>query len=218
MTKKENPDSVITFSDEKSSEQREYESEMAEEDDDGELSFPSPFGDHPFLGEVPNYFNRIIRMGRHVKLTPQGRLESFSAFVMIGTGDGAAGLGYGKAYEAAAAAEQAYIDAARIILPIIRFRGNSIPREIKYTYRRVWVHMRPKRRGFGLRCKEPWRLVLEAFGLTDMSFSIGGAKNVVNRYKAIWFALRDHCTQGFDIARATGKKIYFEHGNYTRAQ
>jgi ribosomal protein S5 len=40
--------------------------------------------------------NEVLDLGRHCRVTPQGRVFSYSALVLIGTGDGTAGIGYGN--------------------------------------------------------------------------------------------------------------------------
>lgn len=38
----------------------------------------------------------ILKVGRHTQMTTAGRVYSFSALVLLGTGKGTAGLGYGR--------------------------------------------------------------------------------------------------------------------------
>jgi len=54
-----------------------------------------------------------IKIGRHVKTRDGIRIQSFSALVVIGTGNGAAAYGYGKASTAMMAIQKANLDAEK---------------------------------------------------------------------------------------------------------
>lgn len=55
----------------------------------------------------------VLSVGRHIKVTANGRMQTFSVIVVLGDGNGTAGFGYGKALNAATATVNAARDAEK---------------------------------------------------------------------------------------------------------
>jgi small subunit ribosomal protein S5 len=150
----------------------------------------------------------ILKVGRHTQMTTAGRIYSFSALVLLGTGKGTAGLGYGRGTTVAEATLMAKRKAERGILSLKLHRGNSIGRDIKTHYKRSFVWMKQCRSGHGVKCSPEFRLILDAFGITDITIGKGGSRNRHTVYRALFKSLRDGVRTPEDVARMLGRKLF----------
>lgn len=90
----------------------------------------------PFANDVASQIcSRVtIKVGAHAKVVRGGKVFSFSALVLVGNMEGAAGIGYGKALKLQDAIRKANLDAEKNMIPIYRWRGCSIKHDIVSKY------------------------------------------------------------------------------------
>jgi len=93
---------------------------------------------------------------------------------MVGTGQGAAGLGRGRGSTVAIATRVATERAYKNLIAIDRYRGNSITKDLYLKYKRTKVIIKACRMGWGIKASFQMRTVLYAFGLTDISVTTIG--------------------------------------------
>jgi hypothetical protein len=90
----------------------------------------------PFAETVADQiiWRTTVKMGRHTKIIAGGRVFSYSALVVVGTGNGAGGIGYGKALKAPEAVMKATKDAEKNMIPIFRYKGRTIKKDLVAKY------------------------------------------------------------------------------------
>lgn len=181
-----------------------------EEDWDEDEEHDRPQWEPLFPHELPPKeiwnFTELLKVGRHVKVTPAGRVVSFSAFVMLGNQEGSAGLGYGKAKTTDKAMQRAYVDAQKHILHIYRYKGRTLMKQISLKYGATKIIIRPNGKHITL---GPLKLVLfaRAFGLQDITIKVHGSRNPINMMKAFLQAMILHTQDPYDQARLQGKTL-----------
>jgi len=153
--------------------------------------------------------NKLIEVGRHVKITAAGRIFSFSALVLGGNGNGYAGIGFGKGETMKKALEKAKRDMFKNMVPIAFLDQRTIPQEFKTKFRAIHVKIIPKRKGQGLTGCTIGKLVCQAFGLEDVMIRVigGNKRNKHNRLLAIFKCITDNIWDPAENARARGKKL-----------
>jgi ribosomal protein S5 len=163
----------------------------------------------------PFVVNEVLDVGRHTKILPGGRIMTFSALVLIGTGKGTAGMGRSRAETVTLAVSNATAMAKKSLVSIIRNRGCSISRDNIYKYKRTKVVVRACRTGYGIRASPEMRVMLQAFGLEDICVTtVGRTTNRQAMYRAIFKGLQDDVRTAPMIAKALGKKIFDLHAFY----
>jgi small subunit ribosomal protein S5 len=171
------------------------------------LSTKTWIANHWRHGERAKSFivNETVEINRHVNVTANGRMVSFSALVLLGDGKGTAGLGYGKAENAADAVVRATRNAERNLVTVHLFEDRTIPAPIVSKYVRSFVTIRPRPEGSG--ANVPWRLysVFEAFGLKDVLLKTHGSRNKRHILRAIFEGIKNQVSPE-EIAKARGKK------------
>jgi small subunit ribosomal protein S5 len=168
------------------------------------------FGYHGRYPTTMFTFQHLIKMGRHTKVTPGGRINSFSALILIGNECGAAGLGYGKALSPPDAMQKARRDAYKNVLAIDRFEDRTIAQpELKIKYKATKIHMRSCPRGHGVAAGGLLHLLCDAFGFEDIMVAVYGPRNPHNVVRAFFKAVETQRSQEF-LARAAGK-VFFNH-------
>jgi len=78
----------------------------------------------------------ILKVSRHTQITAAGRVYSFSALVLLGTGKGTAGLGYGRGNTVPEAVMMAKRAAEKNMISLNLHRGTSIGADIKSFYKK----------------------------------------------------------------------------------
>jgi ribosomal protein S5 len=172
----------------------------------GQQIASSPFD--PELTAQEYTINEVLQIMRHVKVTPGLRVQSFASLVLLGTGKGSAGLGYGKGETVAKATEQATRDAQKNIMSINIVAGGTLTKDIQVKYKRSYVLLKAVRPGYGMKASPELRTILKAFGIKDASVVTFGSRNKITLYRAVFKALKDGIQSPEDIARMTGKKLF----------
>jgi len=168
--------------------------------------------DHSFESRFP--IRKILKVGRHAQITAAGRVYSFSVLIMIGTGKGSAGLGYARGNSVPEATALAKKQAEKNLLSLDLWRGNHIGVDIKQRYKRTYVWMTARRPGTGRRCSYELGILLDAFGLTDLSIGNGGSDNKHVLYRAFFRALKDKTRSPEKVARMLGRKLFDRQGAF----
>jgi len=150
--------------------------------------------------------NDILSIGRHTQITAAGRVYSFSALVMIGTGRGSAALGYGRGESVPEAIDMSKLNAENNMLTLKLYRG-SVGADIYRHYKKSRAFILAKIPGHGVTASYEMKRILEAFGITDVTIAVGGSKNVNTRYRSVWLGLRDGVRNPEDVARLLGRKL-----------
>jgi len=155
-------------------------------------------------------FNHLIKVGRHIKVTAGGRMQSYSALVLIGNEIGTAGLGYGKAMSPMLALKNANQDAFKNVISVPLFEDRTIPTdEIYYKYRATKFHIRACPVGHGRAAHGLIGLACEAFGFQDIFAKSYGSRNEHNVLRGFFEALSTLQSAEF-YAKASGRS-YFNH-------
>ena len=189
----------------------EAESEGEGEEEEGEADRGVSFIDDlsaPEKTELTFTFQHLIKVGRHTKITPGGRVMSHSALVLIGNQMGSAGLGYGKAMSPIAALANAHKDALKHAVTVELFERRTLPvDEIKHKYRATKLHLRAGPVGHGRHAGGLLGLACDAFGFRDVFAKAYGSGNEHNVLRGFFEAVA-RCRSPQFVARASGKVLF----------
>jgi len=164
--------------------------------------------EHPSV-KIPYFLSEeILKVGRHTRVTAAGRIFSFSVLIMMGCGKGTAGLGYGRGPTVPQATEMAKLNAEKNIMSLVLHRGNSIGADIKHKYKKSYVRMKACRTGWGTNAGWDMKIVLDSFGITDVSANLGGSRNKATRYRAIFLGLMKGVRTKEEVSRILGRKLF----------
>jgi small subunit ribosomal protein S5 len=152
-----------------------------------------------------------------MKAMKGGRQMSFSALVLIGNGNGSAGLGYGKALKVQDAVRMANIDGEKNIVHIKRHEGTRNVSNVVVRDKGCIVFKQALASGGGIKGNYLVLKMAEAFGLDGLSVKVMGprSKNLGTRAKTIFKALqitKDPETE----AMALGKMLFNPHKVWRR--
>jgi len=119
---------------------------------------------------------RLVHINRNAKVVTGGRKFSFTAFVVVGDGNGVVGFGRGKASEVPDAIRKATEDAKKNLIKVPVVDG-TIPYEVQERFGSSTIIMRPAAPGTGVIASAPVRAVLESAGITDILTKVIGSTN-----------------------------------------
>ena len=137
----------------------------------------------------PELIEKVITVNRNSKVVKGGRRYSFSALVVVGDGNGAVGLGFGKANEVTDAISKALTDGRRSMISVSRY-NTTIPFQITGKYKAGKVFLKPATTGTGIIAGGAVRAIIEAAGLHDILSKNMGSNNSINIAKATLEALK----------------------------
>lgn len=132
--------------------------------------------------------DRLVSIGRVVKVTKGGRAFSFSAVVVVGNENGIVGYGLGKAKEVTAAISKGIDDAKKNLIKVPIAKG-TIPHSQEAKYGAAKVLLKPASSGTGVIAGGAMRAVLEIVGIKDVLAKCKGSSNPHNVVKATFNAL-----------------------------
>jgi len=163
---------------------------------------------HPSDAKYDWNMEEVLQVGRHTKVTGAGRIFSFSALIMLGSGKASAALGYGRGPTVAQACDLARLNADKNVISLNLHRGNNIGSDIFCKYKKSFVRMKQCRTGWGTNVGWEMKQVLEAFGIEDISCSQGGPRNKATKYRAIFLGLMNGVRSKEDVSRMFGRKLF----------
>lgn len=145
----------------------------------------------------------VVSVNRVAKVVKGGKRFSFSALVVVGSGQGQVGMGLGKAREVQSAIHKATSQAKKEMISFPLLDG-TIPHETigHFGAGRVW--MKPAGQGTGVIAGSGVRAVLEAAGVKNILTKSLGSSNVFNMVYATLEALKQLRTRE-EILKLRGK-------------
>jgi small subunit ribosomal protein S5 len=130
-----------------------------------------------------NLQEKLISIKRVAKVVKGGRLFGFTALTVVGDGDGAVGIGRGKAREVPVAVQKA-MDNARRNMVKIKLKGPTLHHAVIGRHGAAKVVMRPASQGTGIIAGGAMRAVFEVAGVQDVLAKCIGSRNPVNVVRA----------------------------------
>lgn len=184
--------------------QKKTRQEIAESE---EADFPS----HSPIAHAKNPLNivaltEVVHVGRHVKITPAGRVYSYSTTLIVGNGNGVGSIGYGKGDSVPTAAEKAYRDAIKRLVPVYRYKDITIPYSMVIDYHGTRVHLAVTTEGGGNKGMMPLLTVADAFGIYGITMKVHRSRNKKNIVRAFVKAVSETTPPEY-TARRLGKKL-----------
>jgi len=149
--------------------------------------------------------NLLLKIGRHTNITAAGKVNSFSALILLGNGNGMGGLGYGKGDKVAVCMKKASLNALRNLIPIYRYQDKTIPVPVTAFYRSSTVVVIPNKAA-GIIAAPKLHSVAEAFGVTDITIKTYGTEDINKKVRALIKAFTFHSSPE-DTAKKLGRKF-----------
>lgn len=128
----------------------------------------------------------VRRVSKTVK---GGRIQRFTAVMVVGDGNGHVGYGLGKAAEVPEAIRKAIEDAKKNMIAV-SLRGTTIPHDIVGVYGAGKVLLKPAPEGTGIIAGGTVRAVLEIAGIKNIRAKCLRSNNKINVVKATFEGLR----------------------------
>ena len=126
---------------------------------------------------------------RVCKTVKGGRIQRFTAVMVVGDGNGHVGYGLGKAAEVPEAIRKALEDAKKNIIEV-SLRGTTIPHEVIGIYGAGKVLLKPAAEGTGIIAGATVRAVVEMAGIKNIRTKCLRSSNPTNVVKATFEGLR----------------------------
>lgn len=152
-----------------------------------------------------NLQEKLISIKRVAKVVKGGRLFGFTALTVVGDGDGAVGIGRGKAREVPVAVQKA-MDNARRNMVKIKLKGPTLHHTVIGRHGAAKVVMRPASQGTGIIAGGAMRAVFEVAGVQDVLAKCVGSRNPVNVVRATLKGLEAMHSPA-DVAAKRGKAV-----------
>ncbi|MFQ5873035.1 MAG: 30S ribosomal protein S5, partial [Dehalococcoidia bacterium] len=110
---------------------------------------------------------RVVYINRVAKVVKGGRRFRFSAVVVVGDGNGHAGMGLGKAGSVPDAVRKGNTIAQKNLIKVL-LKETTIPHEVVSKYGAARIILKPAAPGTGVIAGSGVRAVLEAAGVKDV--------------------------------------------------
>ena len=138
--------------------------------------------------DLQHLTERVILIRRIAKVTAGGKNLRFNALVAVGDGQGAIGLGLGKAAAVPDAVRKGEAEARRNLIRV-KMKGDTLPHAIQTRYRASEVLLKPAVAGTGVVAGATVRAVMELAGVKDVLTKSLGNHNPINLARATMEAL-----------------------------
>lgn len=148
---------------------------------------------------------KMVSINRVTKVVKGGRILGFAALTVVGDGDGAVGMGKGKAREVPVAVQKA-MEEARRKLTKVNLKDGTLHHSVIGRHGATKVLMSPAPSGTGVIAGGPMRAVFEVVGVTDVVAKCIGSTNPYNLVRATLNGLQAVSTPS-EIAAKRGKSV-----------
>lgn len=148
---------------------------------------------------------KMVSINRVTKVVKGGRILGFAALTVVGDGDGAIGMGKGKAREVPVAVQKA-MDEARRKMGKVNLKEGTLHHSVIGKHGATTVLMSPAPSGTGVIAGGPMRAVFEVVGVTDVVAKCIGSSNPYNLVRATINGLLAVSTPA-EIAAKRGKSV-----------
>ena len=134
--------------------------------------------------------DKLVGVNRVSKTVKGGRIQRFTAIVVVGDGAGHVGYGLGKAAEVPEAIRKATEDAKKNVIEV-SLKGTTIPHEVIGVYGAGKVLLKPAAEGTGIIAGAAVRAVVEMAGIKNIRTKCLRSNNQTNVVKATFEGLRE---------------------------
>jgi small subunit ribosomal protein S5 len=149
--------------------------------------------------------DKLVAVRRTAKVVKGGRIFGFSAFVVVGDGQGRIGFAIGKAREVPVAIQKA-MERARRSMTQIHLHGNTVYHAAQAAHGASNVIILPASEGTGVIAGNAMRAVFEVIGIQNILAKCTGSSNPINVVRATVKALKKIETPEF-VAAKRGKTV-----------
>ena len=156
-------------------------------------------------GQTDGLREKMINVNRVTKVVKGGRIMSFAALSVVGDGDGAVGMGKGKAREVPLAVQKAMDEAKRGMIKV-KLNNGTLYHSVTGRQGAAKVTILPASQGTGIIAGGAMRAIFEVMGITDILAKCIGSANPYNVVRATLNGLSSMNTPA-DIAAKRGKTI-----------
>ena len=126
---------------------------------------------------------KMINVNRVTKVVKGGRIMSFAALAVVGDGDGAVGMGKGKAREVPLAVQKAMEEAKRGMVKVDLNNG-TLHHSVIGRHGAAKVLIQPASEGTAIIAGGAMRAIFEVMGITDVTAKCIGSANAYNVVRA----------------------------------
>ena len=148
---------------------------------------------------------KMVSVNRVTKVVKGGRILGFAALTVVGDGDGAVGMGKGKAREVPVAVQKS-LDEARRKMFRVKLKNGTLQHAVLGEHGASRVLIQPASAGTGIIAGGAMRAVFEVMGVTNILAKCFGSSNPYNVVRATLQGLQAMNTPA-EIAAKRGKKI-----------
>jgi small subunit ribosomal protein S5 len=148
---------------------------------------------------------KMVAVNRVTKVVKGGRVLGFAALAVVGDGDGAIGMGKGKAREVPVAIQKAMEEARRKMVKV-SLKGGTLQHAVVGEHGAAKVFMQPASEGTGIIAGGPMRAIFEVMGVTNVLAKCIGSSNPYNVVRATLNGLTATTTPA-EIALKRGKTV-----------
>jgi len=148
---------------------------------------------------------KMISVNRVTKVVKGGRILGFAALTVVGDGDGAVGMGKGKAREVPVAVQKALEEARRKMFRV-SLKNGTLQHAVIGKHGSSTVLMQPASEGTGIIAGGPMRAVFEVVGVTNILAKCIGSTNPYNVVRATLNGLKAMNTPA-EVAAKRGKTV-----------
>ncbi len=148
---------------------------------------------------------RLVKINRVSKTVKGGRIQRFTAIMVVGDGNGHVGYGLGKAAEVPEAIRKSLEDAKKNIIKV-SMNGTTIPHQVIGEFGAGRVLLKPASEGTGVIAGGYVRAVIDMVGIKDIRAKCLRSNNPGNVVKATFEGLKSLRTID-EVAAMRGKEV-----------
>lgn len=158
-----------------------------------------------FEREPSEFVEKLVYLNRVSKTVKGGRVNKFSALMVVGDEKGRVGFGLGKAAEVPEAIRKGIEDAKKNMCTV-SLSGTTIPHEVIGEFGAGRVLLKPAAPGTGIIAGGPVRAVMEAAGIHDIRAKCLRSNNPQNVVSATMQGLKS-MRSAAQVAAVRGKAV-----------